>query len=59
MAAENPNLLGRMHPLPLDLSGIASKHSVSNVTEEHMHRHPDSDLLAVLTGMKAFRDALD
>jgi len=25
---------------------------------EHMHRHPDSDLVAVLTGAKAFRDAI-
>ena len=59
VASEHPILFGKTHPIPLDLSDIAPKHSVSNITEEHMRRHPDSDLYAVLTGKKALRDALE
>ena len=58
VASANPNLFGKTHTIPLDLSDIAPKHSVSNIAEEHMRRHPDSDLHAVLTGKKAFQDAL-
>ena len=56
--AETPNLFGKIHSLPVDLSDIAPQHSVSNVVIEHMRQHPDSDLLAVLAGRKPFRDAL-
>jgi hypothetical protein len=34
-------------------------HSLNNVIGEHMQRHPDSDLVAVLTGKKSFREALE
>jgi hypothetical protein len=60
VAAETPNLLeDDPHALPIELSGTQGQHSLNNVIAEHMHRHRDSDLVAVLTGEKAFRDALD
>jgi hypothetical protein len=58
VGSANPTVLGKVHPLPVDFSETAPKHSVSNVTEEHMYRHPESDLLQVLTGKKPFREAL-
>ncbi len=30
----------------------------SNVVSEHMNHHPESDLIAVLTGKKPFHEAL-
>jgi hypothetical protein len=57
--AENPNLFCDPHRLPIELSGTEGQHSLNNVIDEHMNRHPDSDLIAVLTGQKAFREALD
>jgi hypothetical protein len=57
--AENPNLFSDPHRLPIELSGTEGQHSLNNVIDEHMNRHPDSDLIAVLTGQKAFREALD
>jgi hypothetical protein len=58
VAAVTPNLFGEPHPIPVDLSPASPQHTLSNVASEHMNRHPDSDLLALLTGQKAFRDAL-
>jgi hypothetical protein len=58
VGSEHPNLFGKIHPLPVDLSDIAPQHSVSNVAKEHMRQHPDSDLVQVLTGQKSLRDAL-
>jgi hypothetical protein len=58
VAAETPTLFGHPHSIPVDLSEAAGKHSLSNVVSEHMTRHPDSDLVAVLTGKKPFREAL-
>jgi hypothetical protein len=58
VGAENPNLFGDRHPLPVDLSGTRGQHSLNNVIGEHLQRHPDSDLIAVLTGKKVFKDAL-
>ncbi len=58
VAAETPSLFGSPYPIPVDLSEGAVKHSVSNVVSEHMKHHPDSDLVAVLTGKKPFREAL-
>jgi hypothetical protein len=57
VGAKNPSLFGDPHKLPIDHSG-KGQHSLNNVIDEHMHRHPDSDLVAVLTGAKAFRDAI-
>jgi len=47
---------GDPYELPIDRSA-KGQHSLNTVIEEHMTRHPDSDLLAVLTGRKALRDA--
>jgi hypothetical protein len=58
VAAETPSMFGELHPIPLDLASAAGKHSLSNVVSEHMNHHPDSDLVAVLTGQKTFREAL-
>ena len=58
VAAETPSLFGSPHPIPVDLSAAAAQHTLSNVVSEHMNHHPDSDLLAVLTGGKSFREAL-
>jgi hypothetical protein len=58
VAAATPNLFGVAHAIPVDLSEAAGQHSLSNVVNEHMNHHPDSDLVAVLTGKKPFRDAL-
>jgi hypothetical protein len=57
VAAPAPNLFGKTYGTPIQLSDMAGKHSVANVTNEHMSHHPDSDLFAVLTGTKTFRDA--
>jgi hypothetical protein len=59
VGAASPNLFGDPHELPIDLSGKEHQHSLNSVIGEHMHRHPNSDLVAVLTGEMAFRDALD
>jgi len=58
VGAEHPNLFGATHSIPLDPSGIASQHSLSNITNEHMRNHSDSDLCTVLMGAKTFADAL-
>ena len=58
VAAETPSLFGQPHPIPVDLSEGAGKHSLSNVVSEHMNHHHDSDLVAVLTGKKPFHEAL-
>jgi hypothetical protein len=57
VAAENPSSFGGTHPLPIEPTG-KGQHSLNNVIDEHMARHPDSDLVAVLTRAKAFRDAV-
>jgi hypothetical protein len=59
VGAENPRLFGNPHELPIDLSGTEGQHSLNNVINEHMHRHPGSDLVAVLTGKKSFKEALE
>ena len=59
VAAENPSLFGEAHAIPVDLSAGSGQHSLSNVVSEHMNHHPESDLIAVLTGKKAFREALE
>jgi hypothetical protein len=58
VAAENPSMFGQPHPIPLDPAPAAGQHSLSNVVSEHMNHHPDSDLVAVLTGKKTIREAL-
>ena len=59
VGAASPNLFGDSRELPIDLSVTEGQHSLNNVIEEHTHRHPDSDLVAVLTGKKSFKDALE
>ena len=59
VGAEHPVLFGGPHPLPMDLSATEGQHSLNNVIAEHLARHPDSDLVAVLTGKKSFREALE
>ena len=58
VAAETPSLFGNPHRIPVDLSAADAQHTLSNVVSEHMNHHPDSDLVAVLTGGKSFREAL-
>ena len=58
VAAAAPNLFGEPHAIPVNLSQASAQHTLSNVASEHMNHHPDSDLLAVLTGQKPFREAL-
>jgi hypothetical protein len=58
VAAETPSFFGNPHRIPVDLSAAAAQHSLSNIVSEHMNHHPDSDLVAVLTGGKSFREAL-
>jgi hypothetical protein len=58
VGAESPVLFGDRHKLPLDPNGTEGQHSLNNVIAEHLHRHPDSDLAAVLAGKKSFKDAL-
>jgi hypothetical protein len=58
VGAENPNLFGDLHHLPIDPTGTEGQHTLNNVIGEHMHRHPDSDLAAVLAGTKSFKEAL-
>jgi hypothetical protein len=58
VGAESPNLFGDPRELPIDLSGTQGQHSLNNVIGEHMHRHPESDLVAVLTDKKSFKEAL-
>ena len=57
--AELPKLFDNQHSLPIELSSTEGQHSLNNVVGEHMHRHPESDLIAVLTGKKAFKEALE
>lgn len=59
VGAEPPNLFDHPHELPIDIRARRGQHSLNNVIGEHLHRHPDSDLVVVLTGEKAFREALD
>jgi hypothetical protein len=59
VGSESPNVLGVLLELPIDLSRTIGQHSLNNIIDEHMRRHPDSDLIAVLTGNKAFKDALE
>ncbi len=58
VASENPNLFGAPRDLPLDPASLANQNSLTNVIAEHMTRHSDSDLVAVVTGKKSFKDAL-
>jgi len=58
VAAETPSLFGEPHAIPVALSTGAGQHSLSNVVSEHMNHHPESDLMAVLTGTKTFHEAL-
>jgi hypothetical protein len=57
VGAKSPNLFGDPHELPIDLSDTEGQHSLNNIIGEHMHRHPDSDLVVVLTGKKSFKEA--
>ena len=59
VGSESPNLLGVPRELPIDLPRTIGQHSLNNIIGEHMRRHPDSDLIVVLTGEKAFQDALE
>jgi hypothetical protein len=59
VGAASPNLLGVSHGVPIDLSSTEGQHSLNNMIGEHMQRHPDSDLVAVLTGKKSFKEALE
>jgi hypothetical protein len=59
VGAVSPNLFGDPHELPIDLSCTEGQHSLNNVIGEHMHRHPDSDLIAVLTAKKSYKEALE
>jgi hypothetical protein len=58
VGADTPSLFGEPHKLPIDPAGTERQHSLNNVIGEHMHRHPDSDLTAVITGKKSFKEAL-
>ena len=58
VGSESPNLFGEPHPLPLDIAGTEGQHSLNNVIGEHMNRHPDSDLLHLLTGKKSLKEAM-
>ena len=58
VGAASPNLFGDAHALPIGLSGTEGQHSLNNIIDEHMRRHPDSDLVALLTGKKSFKEAL-
>jgi hypothetical protein len=59
VGAELPKVFDNRHGLPIDLSSTEGQHSLNNVVSEHMHRHPESDLVAVLTGKKSFKEALE
>lgn len=59
VGAESPISLGVPREVPIDLSHTVGQHSLNNMIGEHMQRHPDSDLVAVLTGKKPFKEALD
>ena len=59
VGSERPNLLGVPVHLPIDLSRTVGQHRLNNIIGEHMRRHPDSDLIAVLTGEKVFQGALE
>jgi hypothetical protein len=59
VGADQPQLFGGPCVLPMDLSTREGQHSLNNVIGEHRTRHPDSDLVAVLTGTKSFHEALD
>src|ERR1700689_4471962 len=58
VGSEQPQLFGGARALPMDPSELISQNSLNNVIGEHKNRHPDSDLVAVLTGKKSFKDAL-
>jgi serine/threonine protein kinase len=58
VGSANPNLFGTPRDLPVNLSGTEGQHSLKNVISEHTSRHPDSDLVDVLTGKKSFEEAL-
>ena len=59
VGTETANLLGVPRKIPIDLSSTVGQHSLNNMISEHMQRHPDSDLVAVLTGKKPFNEALE
>ncbi len=58
VGAETPKLFGNPRRLPIDPSGTEGQHSLNNVISEHMHRHPDSDLISLLTAKMSFEEAL-
>src|SRR5580700_8229712 len=58
VGSENPRPFGEAHKLPIERPG-KDQHSLNNVIDEHMNRHPDSDLVAVLTRAKSFADAMN
>jgi len=58
VGAKEPNLFGASSAIPINLSGTEGQHSLNSVISEHRNRHPDSDLVDVLTGKKSFKDAL-
>jgi hypothetical protein len=59
VGTESPNLFGVPRKVPIDLSSSVGQHSLNNMVGERMQRHPDSDLVAVLTGKKPFNEALE
>jgi hypothetical protein len=59
VGANHPLLFGGPCALPMELCSTEGRHSLNNVIVEHRTRHPESDLVAVLTGKKSFREALD
>jgi hypothetical protein len=59
VGADHPVLFGGSLALPMDLSATEGQHSLNSVIAEHLARHPDSDLVAVLTRTKSFKAALE
>jgi hypothetical protein len=59
VGAEYPTLFGVPCEVPIDLSRTTGQHSLNSVIGEHIQRYPDSDLVAVLTGKKPFKEALE
>ncbi len=58
VGSEHPSLFGEPRDLPIDPPSLMKQTSLTNVIAEHMTRHPDSDLVAVVTGKKTFKEAL-
>jgi hypothetical protein len=52
------NFVGAPREVPIDLSRTVGQHSLNSMIGDHIQRHPDSDLVAVLTGKKPFKKVL-